>query len=127
MKKVSLSIVFITAILLSVLAIRAQTANDSAGAPAVVDTATRAAVAQEVTAQTTTTIDGVTIPQPVQSLFISVLAMLPMLQLILKRIPTTSSVKICGWVGKILDFLTAWQSDCKAGGGVHPDACAVKK
>lgn len=32
-------------------------------------------------------------------------------QLVLKRIPTPSSVKIGGIVGKILDLLTFWEKD----------------
>lgn len=40
-----------------------------------------------------------------------VVFVLPMLQFILKRIPTEESIKIKGWIGKILDALTFFQKD----------------
>jgi hypothetical protein len=41
----------------------------------------------------------------------TLLLILPGIQLILKRIPTANSIKIQGWVGAVLDFLTFFQPD----------------
>ncbi len=53
-------------------------------------------------------------------LTVIVVFILPLAQFLLKRIPTEESVKIQGWLGKILDLLTFFQKDKSTGGGVHP-------
>lgn len=53
-------------------------------------------------------------------LAIMVMFILPMVQFILKRVPTERSVKIQGIIGKILDALTFFQPDKNVNGGVHP-------
>lgn len=54
------------------------------------------------------------------STLLSILAIvLPTVQLVLKRIPTPTSVKIGGIVGKILDILTFFQPDKKTDGTTH--------
>lgn len=62
---------------------------------------------------------GVKIPNLVTTILAVLLVVLPMVQLILKRIPTPISVKIGGVVGKVLDFLTIFQPDNKSSGGTH--------
>ena len=44
---------------------------------------------------------------------------LPTIQVVLKRIPTPTSVKIGGIIGKILDFVTFFQKDKKTDGSTH--------
>ena len=54
---------------------------------------------------------GITIPAWAQTIFFALITVLPAIQLVLKRIPTTASVKIGGFLGKILDILTFFQKD----------------
>lgn len=77
-----------------------------------------AAVAIQTNAGTLKVV-GFAIPGWLQNIFIAVLTILPAIQLILKRIPTDSSVKITGIVGKILDAFTFFQSDIKTDGTTH--------
>lgn len=44
---------------------------------------------------------------------------LPGVQYILKKIPTTQSVKIGGFLGTVLNWATWFQDDIKVGGGIH--------
>lgn len=127
-----LSFIFCLALAASTILIGWQTPSlaDSAGQPPIADTARMAADSTMIAAQTTTTIGGIKIPQAVITIVLSLMTLLPAIQLVLKRIPTTSSVKITGVVGKVLDVLTIFQGDCKTGGGTHdkPDPSgAVKK
>jgi hypothetical protein len=128
MKRTSLTLIFIAAILFSGLIIRAQVINDSAGAPIPVDSAVKASDSTQIHNATTTTIDGIPIPQPLQTAAVALLTLLPAIQLTLKRIPTPYSVKICGWLGKILDALTWFQKDlADTKGTIHPaNSCATK-
>jgi hypothetical protein len=72
----------------------AQTATDSTSSPG-----------------GSTTLFGITIPAWAQTIFFALITVLPAIQLVLKRIPTTTSVKIGGILGKILDVLTFFQGD----------------
>lgn len=68
-------------------------------------------------------VDGVPIPPIVQLLLVVLgtiaFTVLPAIQAVLKVIPTEKSVLIQGWLGKILNFATAFIKDAKAGGGFH--------
>lgn len=74
-------------------------------------------IAQKVdsTAQTIapsdTTVGPIKLPTWLLSFIASVLAVLPAVQLVLKRIPTPTSIKIQGWLGIVLDFFTFFQPD----------------
>ncbi|MBA4196579.1 MAG: hypothetical protein C0459_03395 [Chitinophaga sp.] len=59
------------------------------------------------------------IPSWVTTMIECLVVVLPAVQFILKKIPTPASVKIGGVLGKVLDFLTFFQKDTKAGGGLH--------
>ena len=48
-----------------------------------------------------------------------VFTVLPAIQAVLKVIPTDRSVKIQGFIGRILDAVTGFIKDAKAGGGFH--------
>jgi hypothetical protein len=62
---------------------------------------------------------GVKIPNIITTIIAILVVVLPMVQLILKRIPSPVSVKIGGIVGKVLDLLTWFQPDNKSSGGTH--------
>lgn len=105
-----------------------QFMNDSVGtivlAPA--DSAVMAADRALIDHNTITRIGNIAIPGWVQSVIACLLVMATSIQFLLKRIPTPYSVKICGVLGKILDFFTAFQKDKNDVGGVHPPACIKK-
>lgn len=69
--------------------------------------------------QTVDKVFGVTIPPWVENVFFALLTVLPAIQIILKRIPTSVSIKIGGIIGKLLDILTFFQKDKNATGGNH--------
>lgn len=77
--------------------------------------------ADQITAPSDLTIFGIKIPAWVGVLVSSLITLLPVIQLILKRIPTDVSVKIGGILGKFLDILTFFQKD------VGPDGKSLKK
>ena len=62
---------------------------------------------------------GFQLPGWVETIFFSVLTLLPAIQVVLKRIPTASSVRITGIIGKALDLLTFFQPDKNLIGGNH--------
>lgn len=64
-------------------------------------------------------IGSIPLPAWLQTSVIALFTLLPAVQLVLKRIPTTYSVKITGVIGKILDALTFFQQDRSQNGGVH--------
>lgn len=70
-------------------------------------------------------IAGVPVPQWLQIVVIILATVLPLVQWILKRIPTAESVKIGGWIGKILDIVTFFQKDKAPGGSVHTTAISL--
>lgn len=68
-------------------------------------------------------IGNIPVPAWAQVMFIVlstiVFTVLPAIQAVLKVIPTPESVKMQGWLGKILDFATGFIKDAKLGGGIH--------
>lgn len=94
--KVSVFFLFIFACLVAPqLSLFAQVVDSTgAGGPEVVDS-----------------IFGITLPGLLKTVFISLMIVLPAVQVVLKRIPTDFSVKIGGVLGKILDILTFFQKD----------------
>lgn len=97
-----------------------QTAmNDSAGAVILADSSVRAADSTQIDHNTVTRIGNIAIPGWLQSAIACLLVLLPAIQYTLKRIPTPYSVKICGVLGKILDFFTSFQKDKNDLGGSH--------
>lgn len=60
-------------------------------------------------------IGGIPVPAWAQTILIALATLLPAIQLVLKRIPTPYNVRIGGILGKILDFLTWFQKDERAG------------
>lgn len=118
MKKVLFSLFFAVA-LFSIPPAKAQTPPqvDSLAAKAVAhDTVTAAAPGPIIPADN---IDGIPIPAWLQTIVIALATLLPAVQLVLKRIPTAYSVKIGGWVGKVLDALTFFQKDKSTAPGVN--------
>lgn len=77
--------------------------------------------ADEIGAPSQITFLGIKIPTWVNTLFTILLAALPTIQIILKKIPTDTSIKIGGILGKILDVITFFQRD------VGPDGKTLKK
>lgn len=59
------------------------------------------------------------IPTWVSTVLSIAVIVLPTIQVVLKRIPTATSVKIGGVIGKILDFVTFFQPDKKTDGTNH--------
>ncbi len=61
----------------------------------------------------------ITIPTWLQTLISFIVVAAPAIQFVLKRTPTPYSVKIGGWLGKLLDIITFFQPDKKDNGGNH--------
>lgn len=64
-----------------------------------------------VAAPSDTKVGPVKLPTWLLSVITTIIAVLPLIQFILKRIPTVNSIKIQGWLGMILDALTFFQKD----------------
>jgi hypothetical protein len=81
----------------------------------ILDPGTAAAATAAAPATSLTQILTVTLP----SILGSLLVMLGAIQFVLKRIPTQQSVRIQGTLGKLADFITAFQKDMNLFGGTH--------
>ena len=66
---------------------------------------------QDIQAPSSSTLFGFKIPNWLVSLMTILLSVLPTIQIILKRIPSDTTLKIGGILGKFLDLLTFFQKD----------------
>ena len=62
-------------------------------------------------APSNSTVGPLKLPTWLLSFIASIMAILPAVQFVLKRIPTPTSIKINNWLGVILDFFTFFQPD----------------
>ena len=62
---------------------------------------------------------NIAVPTWLQTLISFIIVVAPAIQFVLKRVPTPYSVKIGGWLGKLLDIVTFFQPDKKDNGGNH--------